>query len=164
MNNRQFLKTHTQAAHANAERRWVGPNGFRDRTAYDTWLCAMMDKHARLGARAAAQMHRMDVAVREERRISALATDLGRAPCESADTVDHRRSWAWGVQYVLNGSAVGASILLKSRSIKEDWPTAYLREMQDFATSGSLSDFFRRLDTVSLDRTEALSGALEVFS
>ncbi|MCY4178771.1 MAG: hypothetical protein OXC60_04675 [Litoreibacter sp.] len=163
ISNRQYLKRETQAAHDRAERVWVGPAGFADLHAYRRWLTAMLDLHRDFGRPAERRLARLHDEPAEERRISALCADLGCACDAPRPGDDVSESWAWGAQYVLNGSAIGASILLKSASLQEGWPRAYLREMRSFATSGRLADFFAGLDAAQLNLPLAKAGALAVF-
>ena len=163
ISNRLLLKQATRAAHARAEARFVGPHGFRDHTAYACWLTAMMDVHMTVGLPAATVLDDAVLLTREDKRIRSLAHDLGVPVTRGQSIPDRSMSWAWGVQYVLQGSALGASMLLKSGTIRPEWPRAYLREMQHFATCGGLKQFFAALESNTIDPAEAIQGAKEAF-
>jgi len=65
---------------------------------------------------------------------------------------------------VVNGSAWGASQVLKSGALGADWPRAYLQEMRGFATSGQLKGFFERLNAAPVPPADLAEGANAVFS
>lgn len=159
---RDRLKHATQGSHAQAEAAWFGHARFADRAAFLGWLSALNEAHGRLGLPAARCLGDEDLLAAEHSRLAALRQDLGCGPglgSRKAPT----QSFAWGVLYSLNGSAMGASVLLKSNVIAPGWPSAYLRQMRSFATSGGLKRFFRMLDQQVLAEAEAVAGAEAVF-
>jgi len=163
MQNRDFLRTRTQAAHDRAERRWTDPNGFGGLQEYREWLSTMLALHQRFGRPAAARLENDVYVATEEDRIVALLADLGGSPSSAPSDFRNSVSWSWGAEYVLNGSAIGASLLLKRAITNPDWPRAYLTEMSRFASAGSLKSFFGSLDAATIDRHDALCGAIAVF-
>lgn len=160
--NRGYLKAATHRAHERAETRWTVSGRFRDASAYIDWLRVMERSHRRLGLNAAACAYPHALQV-EQIRISALGSDLGGGQGAPVTVAKISQSWAWGVLYALNGSALGASILLKSGAVPNAWPSAYLRVMRDYATSGGLVAFMRSLQQQALDLPQAANGADAVF-
>ena len=163
MSNRTYLKQEIQEAHDKFESKLVGPNGFEVFSDYRHWLSVMQHLHGSVGLPAALRLGAEHFLISEKSRIEALKKDLlnNERATHADDTACD--SWAWGALYALNGSAIGASLLLKSASAEDNWPKAYLMEMRRFATSGLLSDFFRGLEAARLDRSAARAGALRVF-
>ena len=164
MHNRAALKSATRGAHDRAEATWTGKDGFKGQDAYLSWLRAMLRTHVDFGLPAAQRLADQDLIAHEVARLDALCSDLSVNESIRPIAGHHSLSWAWGVQYVVNGSALGASILLKSGGVDPGWPKAYLIAMQDFARNGSLHAFFQRLDATNLDLTEAKHGAEAAFS
>lgn len=158
--NRQRLKAATLQAHARTEAAWFGRAAFADLATYRHWLSAMQQVHLGLGVDAA---HALGDGA-EAARLAALDTDLGNCPQAEHVPQSAPPSWAWGVQYAINGSALGASILMKSAALQPDWPTAYLETMRSYATSGALNAFFQTLNAQDLDHVQATEGATQVFT
>ncbi|WP_341367790.1 hypothetical protein [Yoonia sp. BS5-3] len=161
--NRAVLKMSTRAAHEGAESRWFSDGRFASRDSYDHWLKALLKTHQTFGARAVTSTQLGHYQKIENARQTALCADLG---CDDQATKrgdPPSDGWAWGVLYVLNGSALGASMLLKSNSIQDGWPTSYLRVMQGFASSGQLKSFFGQLDQADAATSDMAAGAKAVF-
>lgn len=164
LSHRAFLKEATLVSHARAEDGWTVAGAFPNRRAYLRWLHVQSGAHHALGARAARLLGLRQLIAAEQTRQRLLSRDLGGEPGQVQGTPPWlTESFAWGVLYALNGSALGASILLKRHADLEQWPTAYLQEMRRFAKSGELLAFFRELDAVPLERVEASAGARAVF-
>ncbi len=161
--NRDFLKHVTGAAHATAEKSWFSSSAFASRVAYSDWLSALFEAHATLGAAATKSSALKSYRNAEERRRRAIALDLGFQSMAERSTCVPSQSWSWGVLYALNGSALGASILLKTGVLNPQWPKSYLNEMRLFATSGQLKYFFEHLNEEELDREAMADGAIAVF-
>ena len=161
---RAYLKSATRQDHVRAEARWTNEGTFADRRTYQAWLGRMLDVHDALGFSAAKRSRWHSAAAIETSRHNALCQDLG-LPAKrhngAGQSLDHDE--AWGALYALNGSALGASILLKQGIAQFGWPVAYLSEMRRFATSGALGAFFPALDVQVSNREAALTGALAVF-
>ena len=164
LDNRHFLKAATRTAHERAEASWVTEGHFTDRAAYTAWLTAMAEVHATLGAWAARQLDDSKWRDEEQRRLSALEADLSVPLPVHHYRFDRTDSWAWGVAYALNGSAMGASVLLKTGAVGADWPRQYLTTLRDYATSGRLHGFFSALQDQAMDRDQAGRGARDVFA
>lgn len=164
VNNRQFLKDATRAEHVATEASWMTQGHFADRAEYDAWLAAMMAVHTSHGFAAARVLGRAEWVEDEHIRHAALVADLSRNIYTSQGSPMATTSWAWGVAYCLNGSALGASVLLKSDALAPSWPRAYLAAMKGFAAQGGLKRFFDALDGQSIDRSEAARGAADVFA
>ena len=118
--------------------------------------------HAGLGQAAAEGAGWSDAAADEAERAACLAQDLGVSDGTPPDRPRLSRPVAWGALYALNGSALGASVLLRS-AVPDSWPLFYLQEMASFAKSGRLARFFADLDVAGCDPDEALHGAGLVF-
>ncbi len=162
--NRAYLKAATQQAHDEAEQHWAPGNLFVDKAVYFQWLSVLMEVHHTLGQPAAHALSCEAYIEAEAARRAALCEDLGDMAAGSAESVQRGGGHAWGVLYALNGSAIGASVLLKSGRIPGDWPTSYLLCMQEFARSKALKTFFAELDAQSFDMDDARCGAERVFS
>lgn len=166
LSNRHYLKMVTSDPHDKAEARWFSSGKFTCRNSYEQWLQSMLHVHGSLGVKATAKTALPQYGNVEEGRFAALSLDLALpktpSPIEAPSEIS--TAWAWGVLYALNGSSLGASILLKSESVRTDWPSQYLHEMRQFATSGALGHFFAELDALKLDKSEAANGAKAVFS
>lgn len=164
LDNRHLLKTAIRTAHERAEAGWVTEGRFADRAAYTAWLTAMAGAHVALGGPAARLLRDPEWRNEERARLSALKTDLSVALPVHEYSHGRSDSWAWGVAYALNGSAMGASVLLKSGAVSSGWPRRYLTVLRDYATSGRLHGFFRDLEGLRMDLDEASAGARDVFA
>ncbi len=161
--NRESLRHQTREDHNRAESTWTKSGRFDSRQDYNAWLTALYHVHSALGVAAAQTLGASWLIDKEQSRCRALERDLGTCGSEKTPEKTGTRSWAWGVQYALNGSALGASLLLKSGAIDDSWPRNYLTEMQAFAKSGALKQFFSSLDRTPVDIEEAGHGARSVF-
>lgn len=163
-NNRQLLKRLTRLKHERAELRWTQIGAFHDIDAYRMFLRTMLDIHDRFGG-PATRVVPMEHHVWERERASALRIDLQIKPAMSDphSSAPMEKDFAWGVLYVLNGSAMGAAMLLNSNAINADWPTAYLEVMCEFARSGALGAFFRSLNDAEVQLGQVARGAEAVF-
>ena len=158
--NRVVLRNETSVEHAAAEQVWTSDASFVSLGVYQQFLSMLMSLHLDLGSPAADVLGvTPDL---EEQRIKALADDL-EVKVPIRNTASLTSDQAWGVCYVLNGSALGASLLLKSKAVEPSWPTSYLQVMRAFARSGELAKFFRSLDAQRLDQIAAIQGARTVF-
>ncbi|MEL7104393.1 MAG: biliverdin-producing heme oxygenase [Pseudomonadota bacterium] len=164
VDNRHVLKAATKSAHQRAEARWVTEGRFADRAAYSAWLAAMAGVHVTLGAPAARLLNDPSWRNEERQRLAALKADLSADLPECDTSPERSGSWAWGVAYALNGSAMGASILLKSGAVASGWPRRYLTVLRAYATSGRLHGFFAELAHQGIDLDEAGTGAKDVFA
>lgn len=162
-NNRTVLRDATRQVHERTEQLWFAQNAFASHAAYLRWLSAMATVHQSLAPAAVRALDDMTITQTERDRTAALAADLGTTPSPPMEPLLCTKAEAWGVMYVLNGSAMGASVLLKSQGLKPDWPQRYLQVMRSFAQSGALRQFFDLLDQVPLDHTAATAGAHLVF-
>ncbi|MCV3272753.1 heme oxygenase-like domain-containing protein [Roseobacter sinensis] len=162
--NRAVLRRRTRNCHERAEEAWFRGGEFGSRLSYEGWLAALCRAHSELGLPSARRLGDDQYIAIECGRCLALNEDLGTTGAVTGQAVQRTTSWAWGVQYALNGSALGASVLLKSGALQDGWPRAYLTQMQAFATSGALKRFFATLDALDLDIREAEAGAERVFS
>lgn len=164
MSNRGYLKSATQHIHGQAEQTWLSGHGFANLSTYRGWLGAMLKIHQTHGLQAAGILDGQCDPALEQDRLDALQRDLDTAQAIAVPASRRSESWAWGVQYVLNGSALGACVLLKTGGVAPAWPSQYLRTMQGFAQSGGLKRFFDMLDGRELDLAEATSGARAAFT
>lgn len=163
MGNRLTLKECTLRSHLNAEARWLGTDGFSSLAVYRDWLDTMLDIHLSLGLSAAKALSKAGQTMDESARLRALCADLQRLEQKPTDVAPMETSRAWGVQYVLNGSALGAATLMKPGQLHRDWPARYLSEMANYAKSGKLKAFFDQLDAAPIDVAVAEIGARDVF-
>lgn len=161
--NRQHIRDAVQANHAKAENSWMPGRTFRSASSYVDFLRALLCVHQSLGLPAATLRQNGVERATEDARISALQQDLGTDIETGPTGCLMTESYAWGVGYALNGSSLGAATLFKSRAIKPDWPSTYMRMSRDYAASGKLAAFFRDLNGSALDLEAAVSGATDVF-
>lgn len=159
---RPILQETTRAVHHRIEAMWTPSGGFSSEDHYRAFLRALFRVHTTIGL--AAALRRSEGVVEEAARIAALADDLEmEAPprvAPLAESVDY----AWGVGYVLNGSALGASILLKSGAVAETWARRYLERGRTYAQTGQLRRFFDALNTAPLHLAGVQAGALDTFA
>lgn len=170
---RQHLKRATRAQHERLDGYLGSAAKFETRQQYLLFLWAMIDTHRKFGLPAARQRNSDGDLALELQRISALEKDLAlpitydSAP--SAELIwtpqaDDYTAFSWGVGYVLNGSALGACVMLKHNFLHPEWPRSYFTLGQNYARSGRLSNYFASLDRKKLDAKSAVSGAQETFS
>jgi heme oxygenase len=166
--NRDVLRQRTAGLHTAAEQVWRADRGFPDLGAYRAFLSALLSAHQRLGLAAAeARGDAADMA-EERARITALKDDLGDAappqagPAAALPARSIVPDRAWGIGYALNGSALGAAMMLKA-GMPGDWPISYLTSLSAYARSGRLATFFRRLNAAPLDLDIASEGGCDVF-
>lgn len=158
---RDMLQRRTATAHARVERLFWTDRGFPSHAHYDGFLRGLQSAHATLGLPAAE--HRGAEAVFAElAALDALARDIGPAtlPLRTVGTP----SEGWGISYALTGSALGASVILKSGHIPNDWPTHYFTHMQRLARSGKVKRFFSTIGDGCSDPEAGVAGALRVFA
>lgn len=166
---RNRLKQATSRQHAMLDRYWGGSGRFLSESAYRAFLHRLLLAHSQLGlplaptaALRGLEAERLE-ALRQDLRHDLLRLEglaLSPAPAPSVAT---SRCFGWGVAYVLNGSAMGASLMLKRGYLAPDWPRAYLTLGQSFAKSGALSRFFAQLETEVADPKDAEQGARVTF-
>ncbi len=161
---RGALRAATQCLHDRIERIW-SPNGaFETRSTYLDFLRMLLRTHETLGL-AAANARGQDTEISDEAaRINALRLDLGQGPEVLRPTGSLAEDYAWGVAYVLNGSALGATMLLKHDRLGPEWPREYLRLGQAYVQSGHLKRFFDALNTGPHDPAQVLRGARDTFA
>lgn len=160
---RVHLKQLTAPVHDRVERLWISDGVFLSENHYSEFLAALLAIHTRLGLSASQSVSDLEMQREERRRVSALSLELGlKIPSScSSDAVAH--DYAWGILYVLNGSTLGASQLLKLNALPAGWRSSYLELGRDYAKSGRAARFFRDLDSQSLDWQQAARGAMETF-
>ena len=162
--NRIRLRSAIHSNHLRAENIWVPDGKFTTLEHYETFLEALLFAHKNYGLPAARARTDADDIDEENGRIIALSQDLcitdGRPPSIRAMS----ESYAWGVSYVLNGSALGAATMLKTGYIHANWPHRYMNTARAYATSGRLARFFQDLDYSDINIDDATRGASMVFS
>lgn len=162
--NRDRLRHATRDAHITTERLWLPHGRFTDRVNYTEWLFALWRVHNQLGRAATEALPNARFAAEEGTRRAALKQDLELdAAAVRSGPKAPSSGWAWGVLYALNGSALGASGLLRSGGLAADWPSSYLQTMQTYAKSGELRTFFDQLNDESSRPDAMIDGANEVF-
>lgn len=163
---RDQLRALTEPVHARLEEMYWSPRGFPDLGTYRQFLGRMRRAHRTFGLPAAlAEPGIVDPAC-ERRALSLIDQDLGPTGAAPGDPViaDITRDHAWGIGYALTGSALGASLILKSGSMAPDWPTGYLAFMRDRARDGEIRRFFDALNASNADPEPACAGAMAVFT
>ncbi len=162
--NRHHLRDAVGTNHAMAEQAWMADGKFSSPEKYEDFLRALLIAHLSLGLPAALHRRCVSELGLERERIFALRKDLGLKVDVIPEGLILSNSYAWGVAYVLNGSCLGAAVLLKSGAIEPAWPSAYLRTSQSCVSSGRLGAFFRALNAFPLHRPDAVAGARDVFT
>lgn len=159
--NRMALRGSTREMHDRAERQWgAAADGDFDLHAFFT----VMQTLHHTGIRAAEITGLAGARDHERARLDALSSDLGSDVHNEDPMVISSPDAAWGMLYTLNGSALGASLLLKSGVTLAGKPSAYLELMRDYARSGALNSFFHALNSQELDFKRARQGACQIFS
>ena len=157
------LRKATRAVHTALEESWAPRTGFSSREAYRAFLFGNLRAHCEIGLIAARS--RNDASETLERaRIAALCDDLGIARRGPDVTGNITADYAWGVGYVLNGSALGASWILKTGRLQANWPRSYLTMGRAYAQAGGVREYFDRLDAQDLDAGEVIAGAHAAFA
>ncbi len=164
LNNRQHLRAAVQANHAMAEQAWIRDGKFLSHGSYLDFLRALLRAHVSIGLPSALHRRSATELALERARIAALETDLATRAGVVSESLILSKSYAWGVAYVLNGSCLGAALLLKSDAVDPGWPSTYLRLSQSCAASGRLKTFFGDLNAAVLNRPDAVVGARDVFT
>ncbi len=158
------LRDATWPIHQRLEALWTPGGGFSSEKMYLRFLVALLDAHRSLGGPASRALRDADAQATEGQRVMALMGDLGIADPVAGGPTSMDPDEAWGVCYVLNGSALGATFLLKGDLLSPDWPTSYLRLGQAYVRSGQLKRFFDALEDCP-SKTEAVTkGAESVLS
>lgn len=163
--NRTALRRATRQMHASAEASWAGAD--QGGIPIPVFLSRMLHVHACFGLSAAQLTGATDLVEHERRRLFALAQDLDLRPQSAAPSGEEyvlSRDAAWGVLYALNGSALGATVLMRDATNGAARSSAYLGLMRDFAKSGALAGFFRLLNAQDLNQNRAVDGAHAVFA
>ena len=166
---RKILQAKTKLAHQNAEAVHWSNSAFDQLEGYHRFLSCMLRAHVELGLPAASK-HRADGArLHEWCMVEQLEHDLVRAnderyspsytPRFTRMTID----FAFGVTYALSGSTLGATHILNSGTLDENWPKEHLRAASDFAKRGALARFLSLLEASKPDVRDATAGALSVF-
>ncbi|MEL6523242.1 MAG: biliverdin-producing heme oxygenase [Pseudomonadota bacterium] len=159
---RDMLRQATSDAHQRAEAQWMPNGGRMSAQRYQCYLTMLLSVHQAMGVPAAHARGDLPDIEAEDRRVRALCSDLNMPKKDiSIPVLDP--SYAWGVGYVLNGSALGAKEMLQKGRIQQDWPNAYVLALQSYANSGQLARFFARLNDTRLDNITALQGAQDTF-
>lgn len=161
---RASLRSSTWNLHQKIEAVWTLDGGFKGRDSYLGFLANLAVAHRALGIPAALAMGDADAYTEETKRVEALAEDLGVPAWPKPPLAEMSPSYGWGVAYVLNGSTLGASSMLKQGHIQDGWPSAYMRLGRTYVTSGKLKAFFEALNTAALDQAEVNRGALDTFA
>lgn len=161
---RAFLRAGTADMHAAAELRWFPDDGFTSLDHYTSLLKVILAAHRELGAPAVDLIGTAGEILAENSIRQALARDTGLADHAPNVIGPACPSCAWGVLYVLNGSALGASFILDKGHAQPDWPVSYLQASATYVRSGRLRLFLDRMNSVSIDMDAALRGAVETFS
>ena len=161
--NRSLLRHATRSAHDRAERRWSDvPDTAHEMAKF---LNAMLSLHLEFGLTAASSVDQHGALELEHKRLAALRGDLEIVPHTEPDpTARMHHDTAWGTLYALNGSALGATVLMRQSRETIGASTRYLELMSSFARSGALGTFFRTLNRQTLDMRRATSGATAVFA
>ena len=160
---RAKLRFLTAQAHADLESLWSVSDGFASKAVYMRFLERAWRVHRGLGQAAATVWGDADALDVERERIACLAEDLGGRSASCPSQPGLSVGYAWGVAYVLNGSSLGASIMLKRGDIPRDWPDRYFQHGRQFVQTGQLKRFMDRLNSADIDLTDATRGARACF-
>lgn len=166
---RASLRETTQSLHEDVEAFWMSNKCFDSEDTYRRFLTTVLAAHQSVGLRAAKVRGDLDDVKEEENRIAALCADLSLSVPHQSDGPDGEdsrmsASYAWGVGYVLNGSALGAAVMLDRGYLKDGWPDQYFLLGRALVRTGGLKRFFDRLNNVPLDEADVANGAKDTFS
>lgn len=161
---RQALRQATRAVHEGLEALWTPHDRFSSQEAYLRFLAALLEAHCQLGVQAAAARGDPEDLVIEHRRIDALCADLGRARPAIRSPTPMSDGFAWGVGYVLNGSTLGAEMILRHGYLGAGWPVRYLALGRDYVRDGHLRRFFDVLNDLPLPVEDVRRGAMDTFA
>lgn len=162
---RDALRHLTARVHEVTEAHWTRDGAFKSKACYLTFLARLLNVHQSLGLSAVLALGHAESIKEEKRRISALPTDLASATdviSLTLPTVDADE--AWGIAYVVNGSPLGASMMLKNKQIPADWPSEYMHLTAEFARSGRLKTFFEAMISAEPELAKATKGATRYFA
>lgn len=163
--NRHALRDATRDVHNSAEGQWTHSLGATG--GGQALLLAMSMLHANFGQPAAQHAGGAAAVDLEASRLRALKQDGAQADVARKVTARpelSNRDYSWGVLYALNGSAMGASMMLQPGGIMAHEQSAYMTLMQNYARSGGLGAFFRLLNAQDLAIDTASKGASAVFT
>ncbi|MEM7423445.1 MAG: hypothetical protein AAF334_06955 [Pseudomonadota bacterium] len=159
---RHQLRSLTTGLHAKVEAKFWSPSGFADLAAYRHFLGLMREAHGKMGLPAAEIRCDEDDMRAERDALDHLSADLAIAT-EHGTHPDMDVDFSWGVGYALTGSALGASLILRSETLRPDWPVDYLSFMQSRAKRNHVRRFFDALERAGPDPEAASRGAYAVF-
>ncbi len=160
---RRALKVSTREVHDRIEALWAPDDRFETWATYRKFLETVLDVHSRAGVAAAlsrGDQAEIDV---EYRRIHALVDDLTLDTTPTVCTEQLSAAYGWGVGYVLNGSAIGANMILRDGFLEDAWPNRYLLAGQAYVKTGALQRFFAAMTDADPEPSEVLRGAQETF-
>ncbi len=160
---RSVLHQLTADIHGEVECLWSDMGTFATRCGYIKFLEKALAVHCNFGVSAVQTWGNDCDEQKEMERIDCLVSDLESEPVSVRKKRSMSKSYAWGVSYVLNGSALGASFMLKRGGIPTDWPSSYFGYGRSFVRSGHLKAFFDRLNSADIEMEEALVGAADCF-
>lgn len=167
MSLRQQMRQESWPTHQIVEGLWTRKGQFADRQSYERWLRRLLWVHQSLGVPAAKLRPGNDELDLEYSRIEALLSDLNDPSLRDAEVDFSGPFWsvsfAWGVGYVLNGSTLGARFLLKRKTVKTEWPCAYLQQAASYVRSGRLKTYFGMFDALPLDKDHVSLGVEATF-
>ena len=161
---RASLRRTTHSLHQKLETLWTPDNRFATEDDYRSFLRALLKAHSEVGVRAAAGRDDAADFVLEKQRITALATDLEIGLPAAPTMPPLSADYSWGVGYVLNGSTLGAAIILKQNFVEPTWPSAYMRLGRAYVRAGNAKSFFNTFDSLALNGSEVERGAIDTFS
>lgn len=160
---RSSLRKTTYSLHQRLEQLWTPQDHFVSISSYRNFLRLLLNAHCEVGFRAAIARGDETELTRESERVAALGVDLTISSPEASLTPAMPNSYAWGVGYVLNGSALGASIIVKKNYILNNWPSKYMKLEQNYVRTGQMKKFFENLECSDLDVSEVERGAIATF-
>ena len=161
---RMQVREETRELHDALDSEWWTSRGFASKQRYLAFLRAAQEAHSRFGIAAASARADGSDRIEQARRLALILDLEEETPQAMPDCDGVDISFAWGVGYALNGSALGASKILKSGDLDQDWPRRYLELGQRFARSGAVRKFFDDLNVQTLERDKMINGATAVFS
>lgn len=159
---RRALRCSTRDAHDRIEALWAPDKRFASLASYLSFLRTVLHVHTRVGLAAAQARGGSAEIDLEQERIAALCADLGLGQYK-AGAICVSPDYAWGVGYVLNGSAIGANMILRDAFLQPRWPDRYLKLGKDYVKSGGLQKFFTALNDANPGPEIAMLGARETF-
>lgn len=176
MSLREQLRAATREKHAELDARIGAIRPFESLAGYAAYLSGMRELYLAYGDALDSCAQQASIPTRCRVLLDAIANDLAACGNDIGNPIDHGNAEgagslvspgsgaAWGAAYVLEGSTMGAQMLV--RQAQQKLPTgATTHFLQALAADGMgrFRQFCAALETANADADEAIGGATAVF-